>query len=428
LAKLDVFVAPKPWLGFSKAMSWVNRVFMLHGVPLLRDVPLLRRIPGIRGLTDIRTIIVDPNEIAQLKALCDSKAAVFILPNHPEFFTDWMMDKEIISRCCPNAASWATNGVVNGMGNVIQKFWLWNNLIAQIPGDSTSAKKYSIDWALKGNGVLLHPEGAVGWHSNYVAPLMSGAADMALEAKRLAPHGPAFLVPVVWKLEFIEDATSRLSKECSYVEKKLRISNASHGNPAERVYAIYNELLDRELLVLETNNTADMPALEKRRCLEHVIKTILSQYLGAEISSTNVSEIAKQVRRKARNEPMENNAIARQAQHLAQRLQLIARLGDFAGHTATTTHEEVAEHVKRLRNDWCKGTLRDTVNAYLPQPAARRIAHLRILEQIEVKSGVDPQATMAKVRTALQDALDLINEKLETKSSRKDWVNPFFSK
>ena len=30
--------------------------------------------------------------------------------------------------------------------------------------------------------MLLHPEGGVGWHSNFVAPLMPGAVEMALEA------------------------------------------------------------------------------------------------------------------------------------------------------------------------------------------------------------------------------------------------------
>ena len=72
--------------------------------------------------------------------------------------------------------------MVNGLGKLVQKFWLANNLIAQIPGNSEPAREHSVDWALKGNVVLLHPEGAVGWHGNYVAPLMPGAVEMALEA------------------------------------------------------------------------------------------------------------------------------------------------------------------------------------------------------------------------------------------------------
>ena len=33
MPKLDVFVPPQPWPAFSKSMSWVNRVLMLHGFP-----------------------------------------------------------------------------------------------------------------------------------------------------------------------------------------------------------------------------------------------------------------------------------------------------------------------------------------------------------------------------------------------------------
>jgi hypothetical protein len=426
MAKIDVFVPPRPWPAVSKLLSVVNRVVMLHGIPLLRDIPLLRRIPGIRGLTDIRRINVEPSEIAKLKSLCESGAATFIVPNHPEFFTDWMIDKEIIARCCPNAASWATNGVVNGMGNAMQKFWLWNNLIAQIPGDSAAAKNHSIDWALNGNTVLLHPEGYVGWHSNYVAGLMQGAADMALEAKRRAPDKKAFLVPVVWKLEFTEDASAGIAAECRFVEKKLKIDTTGQGNPAERVYAIYDQLLDRELKALGLNVAPKMHALEKRRSIELVSKITLGEYLGTDASALDVAELVKQVRKKVRNEPVAGNAMAGHNLKLADRLQRIARLGDFAGKNAKITQEEIAEHLKRLRNDWCKGTLRDTINAYLPQPVARRTAHLRILEAVEVEAHDDARATMANVRESLQQALDEINLRIGEKSGWPALNNPFF--
>jgi hypothetical protein len=426
MAKLDVFVPPQSWPAFSKAMSWVNRIVMLHGIPILRDIPVLKRIPGIRGLTDIRTINVNPDEVLRLKTLCESGAATFIVPNHPEFFTDWMIDKEIIARCCPNAASWATNGVVNGMGNAMQKFWLWNNLIAQIPGDSSLAKTHSIQWALKGQGVLLHPEGSVGWHSNYVAPLMSGAADMALEAKRLAPEKPVYLVPVVWKLEFVEDATAALARECSYVESKLSMTNASHLNPAARVYAIYDALMLRDLDLVSLKVSAEMPALKKRRVLEQAFVGLLTHYLGKDGSNIDIIDLIKQVRKKVRTEPQVDNAQAINPSKLCDRLQRVIRLGDFAGKSASITQEEVAEHLKRLRNDWCKGSFKDTLNAYLPQPAARRTAHLRILEPVEVKPNDDAKHVMATLRSSMQDVLGEINTQIDVKGSQKVLGNPFF--
>ena len=37
-----------------------------------------------------------------------------------------------------------------------------------------------------------------------------------------------------------------------------------------------------------------------------------------------------------------------------------------------STQEGLAEHIKRIRNDYCKGTLRDTLNRFVPQPAGPR--------------------------------------------------------
>ncbi len=135
-------------------MTVVNRVVMLKG------------FAGLRGVSDVPTIDFPQAEQSRLAAVCGPSMATFVTPNHPEFFTDWMLDKEISARVCPRAAFWATNGVVNGLGLAAQKFWLANNLIAQIPGNSEPAREHSVAWALKGHVVLLHPEGAVGWHAD----------------------------------------------------------------------------------------------------------------------------------------------------------------------------------------------------------------------------------------------------------------------
>ena len=408
-----------------RVMSWVNRVLMLHGIPLLRDIPLLRRIPGIRGLTDIRRIIVDPAEIDALKQVCDSKNIVFILPNHPEFFTDWMLDKDIISRCAPMTACWATNGIVNGTGNLGQKFWLWNNLIAQIPGNSTDGKAYSVEWALKGYPVLLHPEGAVGWHSNYVAPLMSGAGEMALEAKFKAPQKSAFLLPIIWKLQFTEDATTGLAKECNYIERKLKIEGS--GNPAERALHIYDVLADREAAKLGLTMAAGLSLSKKLDVCETAACVQLGVYLGKDGADSDPSETIKLVKRKVRGEGKTPSEAGRAASKLADRLTKMRRLGDFAIKNPTITQEEVAEHLKRIRNDLCVGTLRDVINAYLPQPVARRVAHIRILPPVEVTGSETAADLMNAVRIALQNALDTVNNEIGKTSTATSWPNPFYT-
>ncbi|TIR77695.1 MAG: hypothetical protein E5X15_15585, partial [Mesorhizobium sp.] len=247
MGRIDVFVAPRPNPALIKVMTIVNRIVMLRGVPGFRDLLPFNRLAGLRGVANIRHIDFPVADQQKLHACCGEGQATFITPNHPEFFTDWMIDKEIVSRVSPLAASWATHGVVNGLGRLMQKFWLANNLIAQIPGNSEAAKAHSVDWALKGHGVLLHPEGSVGWHGNHVAPLLPGAVEMGLAAlKRGRETNKDFKVwvaPVVWKLAFIGNVERPLARECAYVEKKLKMESVAAGSLPERVYSIYSGLL-----------------------------------------------------------------------------------------------------------------------------------------------------------------------------------------
>ena len=428
MPKLDVFVAPKPWPAFSKSMSWVNRLLMLHGFPVLRDIPGLRRIPGIRGLSDVRKIHVNATEIDKLKAVCGDGGATFLLPNHPEFFTDWMLDKEIITRSAPEAASWATNGVVNGMGGAMQKFWLWNNLVAQIPGNSQPARDFSVDWALKGKCVLLHPEGMVGWHSDFVAPLMPGAATVALDAKAKAPDKPVRLVPMVWKLAFVEDPTAGLMSECAYVERRLKLDGVTGTNPVDRTHSIFHRLYDREAVSAGADGWSyDAPLKMKRDRLAAKLASILEGWLGDGETGRDAAVVAQLVKRSAREADRKDMPETRTASKQAEKLSLVLRLGDFAFENAEITAEQLAEHLKRLRNDWCKGSLRDTMNKFVPQPVARRHAHIRILEPVEVHKGDDPAHLMGLVRHAMQSALDDINAELAAQPGRVVWPSPFHS-
>ena len=115
-SRLNTFVTPKPHVGLIRALIPFNRLVNLKGIPLLRDIPYLNRLPIIRGLCDIREIDLDDASKALLAYAMNGKTASFITPNHPEFFTDWMLDKEIASRFYPLTANWATHRIVNGMG------------------------------------------------------------------------------------------------------------------------------------------------------------------------------------------------------------------------------------------------------------------------------------------------------------------------
>jgi hypothetical protein len=429
LSRLDTFVAPVPSVPLIKAMTVVNRVLMLRGVLGFRDIPPFNRIAGLRGIANVRHIDFPEGDRARLAAVCGQGKATFITPNHPEFFTDWMIDKEIASHVCPLAAFWATNGVVNGLGKAAQKFWLANNLIAQIPGNSQAAREHSVDWALKGHSVLLHPEGSVGWHGDFVAPLMPGAAEMALEAfQRSREAGrelEVWIAPIVWKLVFTRDVEADLMKECAYVERSLKIEPASRSIALpDRVYRIYETLLSRD----EEKNGVEAdgaPFAERQEALLSVMHDRLCELLPEAVPS-NRDEKMRSARRFVRENSSADPELRRQVKSLSETVTRVQRIGDFAFADEMVTQEGIAEHIKRIRNDCCKGTMRDTLNRFLPQPAGPRRAYIRAPEPLAMHQFEGTRAdAMAEIRRRMQAALDEINDGLRASGSLRFYPNPF---
>ncbi len=108
------------------------------------------------------------------------------------------------------------------------------------------------------------------------------------------------------------------------------------------------------------------------------------------------------------------------------RLALNLRLGDFAFARATVTQQELAEHIKRIRNDYCKGTMRDTLNRYVPRPAGPRTAIIRVPEPLAVHDfGGTVEEALGLLRGRMQAALDGINEVLSGDGRLRAYPNPF---
>jgi len=430
LGRLDEFVAPRPNFALIGAMTAVNRTFMLKGIVGLRDLPPLNRIAGLRGISNIRSIDFPEADQQRLAKACAPDNVTFLAPNHPEFFTDWMVDKEISARICPKAAFWATNSVVNGLGKLPQKFWLANNLIAQIPGNSEPAREHSITWALQGHGVLLHPEGGVGWHGDYVAPLMSGAAEMALEAldrvRKAKSARQVLIAPIVWKLVFQRDVENDLLRECAYVERRLDVAATAGATLPQRVFHIYATLLSRDEAAMGLSVHPGMPFKMRHRALALALQTALIELAAIDGPPNAPADILRRARRRMRQLAGVDSDVSKRLKILSDMLALNLRLGDFAFEGETVTQEALAEHLKRIRNDYCKGTLRDTLNRFVPQPAGPRTAHIRVPEPLDVAS-FDGTADemMAEIRTRMQTALDDLNRGLRAQGNFRSYPNPF---
>lgn len=446
--RLETFRAPKPSPWLIKALAPVNRVLCLGGTPLLRDVPGIRHVPFMRGLADIRRIDLPKEDADQLRATVRPETAAFITPNHPEFFTDWMLDKEILDRVAPMSACWATHTVVNGLGGLAQSFWLKNNLIAQIPGAAgAEGRAHSVKWAVQGHGVLLHPEGQVGWHADWIGPLFPGAVEMAAEAGRelaaLGGQKAAFVVPLVWKLKFQNDAASGLAWELDYVERRLGLERRDRStSAAQRLYAIYDALLARDEAVwIGTASTGSYGQRQLR--LLGLMTGVLAEKLranGAEgpLDPADQSQVLRTADRWLRSVSPEHG-YRDEIRRLARDIRRILRFRPSLYPQPDLTQEQIAECIKRVRTDYCEGTLRDTASRFVPRPVAPRTAYVRVPEPINVSALLKGRATLdraeidataAELRVRLQAAIDAINGEIAGRGASAGGFirepNPFF--
>lgn len=434
---LRKFVEPRPVEWVIALTEPLVRIFVLQGVPILRAVPLLNKIPVIAGVAKVREIDIREADIARLKSVHGKAKAVVYGPNHPEYFTDWMLDKYLISKVSRQVACWGSHFNVNGMGRLMQKFWLANNLIAQIPGNSKAAIDHSIKSAREGKGVWLHPEGGVGWHANHIAPIFPGALIIASRALQQAKSDgqeiKAYVAPIVWKLVFIQDVSGALHRECGYVERKLGICKpGTRMNLADRVFRIYNTLMQRDLERWQISpDSADKSgSYRKRRGV--LVKALEDRLVAITKDATKRGEFGGLLRNARRWLRYNRNDIkTAEVKELADCLAKHQALGEFSFASAMITQEEIAEHIKRLRRDYCAGSWRDALNNHvLPLPAGLRRVYIRVPEPLlindlseqELADGCDI------LRKYLQDGLDELIEEISKTHSFIEYPNPFYDR
>jgi hypothetical protein len=230
----------------------------------------------------------------------------------------------------------------------------------------------------------------------------------------------SFVAPIVWKLSFLGDVSAGLARECAYAEKRLKIATPVGASPAQRVFLLYSSLLRRDEMALGLTGGESAPFRERLSLTAATVKSKIAELLGVEPDAD--ADWQKLARRRLRD--MEKgSADARQLKHLSETLFRTSRVGEFAFQNAEISQEEVAEHIKRIRNDYCSGTFRDTFNAFVPQPAGPRRAILRAAEPLAMHEwrGTAEEA-MHEARRRMQAALDGINASLSPRMEK----NPFW--
>lgn len=427
---LRTFVEPKPVRWVIALTGPLVRIFMLQGVPFLRAVPVLNRFALIAGVAKVREIDMSQADIDKLKAVHGRGKAVVYAPNHPEFFTDWMIDRYLTARFSYKVASLASYMGVNGMGWLMQKFWLANNLIAQIPGNSKAAIDFSVKTVLAGNGIVFHPEGGVGWHANHIGPIYPGVFFVASRAlQRARSQGldiKVYVQPIVWKMVFIEDVTVGLNSECAYVERKLDISRpVEKVNPAARVFHVFDTLLRRDERRWGLNS-ASSGYQARRSALIGLLENRLGELMDEVSRTGEFGGVLRNARRWLRlNRTVEHS---NEVKEIVQCLARHQALGDFVFENRMTTQEEVAEHIKRLRRDYCTGSWRDTLNNHVaPVPVGLRRVYIRVPEPLCLNLMTKRQRADGSeiLRKCLQAELDDLIAEISRTHRFVRYRNPF---
>jgi len=394
---------PRPSPVLIHALGAVNRVLVLPWI--------------------VRIAAVDfPREDAERVRSCVRRRPTFLAPHHPEFMTDWLLDKEISRRVSPLMAHWASYEVVN-IDPIAQWVWLRNNLIANAPGGS--GKEYSVRWARAGHGVLLHPEGEPSWHGNQVGPLVPGVIDMAWEAAR-ASGTEAIVQPLVWKLHFRGDVSQPLHRAITHVERMLALPSREDLPLEQRFASLQRAVLERSLArhgAGRTVSNEEFFSVQENHA-ERLVGELESRY------GTTEGERPKRIH--ALRRAILASADKERARADRRILAEIERLGHFTREHyggSTLTQEQIAESVSQIRLALAGKGVREALFGVLPVAAAPRVARIRAPEPLEVHAeDASPRPELLhRLRTRLQEGLDQLLAELEPEIGRHRRPHPFAS-
>jgi hypothetical protein len=390
---------PAPWL--------------VHGLGALNRFALL---PALLRVTRFDLPAADEQ---RLRAAVNPDTAAFLGPNHPEFLTDWLVDKELSRRVSPLMAHWAAHEIVNA-SPAARAFWLANNLVANVPGGG--GKAYSVDWALRGHGVLLHPEGMATWQGERVAPLLPGLVDMAwdaaMRARAAGGERPVWLVPVAWRFAFRGDARRALARDMARLERGLALPRGDRLDPPERFAALMRRLLTHqcERLGLEAPDERESYFSAQARAIAGHLRRLAERY--GELES-DLSRALYQLRRALRERAARAPGVVSKDRARVAELQRLSGFDPALYDRAQLAPERVAEVLKRTRTSLLTRGLANALHNTVPVSVGSRTVHVRVAEPIAVRAdtGVSDEAAaraalLADHRARLQSLLDQLGDEL----------------
>ena len=406
MAKDNQFSYPTPNPLVMRLCGVISEWLLLRGVPGLRELPLLRDLPGFGGYFKISRIVLSDEDQQIIREATNPKNAFFIGPNHPEYTTDWLIDKYISDRYAPQISCWANASIISGP---LKPFWLANNIIANNGGEA--AKEYSIQCALAGKGTLLHPEGTVRWRGDKVFEPLPGIIDMSLEAaRRLKEQGSdraVYVLPLVWKVFYDQDISAALNKELARLEARLNLPNSAGASAGERYRKLQQNLLWQQMD--RFGYSADYPEAigpEQARSFFHsLLQELIAKYAieqREEIHHRTIHRIYRAVREKP-----DSLDLAK-----VEELQRLASYSPETFEKGFFYQDEVAEGLQFVRQIFlAKGY--DSLRSFLPKPFGWRTLVIRAVQPLNISQALHESAIDSSLPARLLQQLhQSMNSKL----------------
>ena len=391
------FIPPKPNQVVMRLSGTLNEWGLLFGVPFLRKVPILRQIPPFGGYFKVNRIEINKDDEATLRSVTNPSHAFFFGPNHPEFTTDWLIDKYISVRFAPRMSSWAASSIIRGP---LSRFWSANNLIGNDGGEA--AKEYSVQCALNGDGTLLHPEGTVRWRSDKIFDLLPGIVDMAIDAAQKCQdreiEKKVFIVPLVWKIVYDEDVRSALGRAISRLEKILNLPGTESLSLGKRYVTLHQNLLLQQMKKFSSESGDNPPRLDDaQRFFDSLFEELSLKY---EVSGpkAEIHKLLHRLYKKAKELKNRRDADA------VIELQRLAAYSRDTFEKKFFYQEEIAEGLQFIRQIFLTGGY-DSVRSMLPKPFGWRTVHLRVPPPLEISLLLRASQDRSELRASLLEEL-----------------------
>lgn len=443
-----VFKAPHPNQRVMAITGIVNRSLIFFGVPFVRKIPLiwnlpvLRDVPGLGSTAKVNEFDFPESEVKKIKQYANSETCTFFGPNHPEFWTDWALDKIFSEQVLPTMSHWAFYKTVNA-NKIMQKFWLANNLIATAPIGKKAAMDHAVNWAKSGRGNLLHPAGAVGWTGSRIQDLRPGIIDMSIRASlELIEEGssrPVYAIPgPISHYYFIEDVSWALKREMRSIEKKLRLPNGGSLDTADRFAALQVHILKQRLEKFDSPHAKReiTPAnffQVQEEAQEELLSRLAEKYGEREGSfglKLHLYEVAVK------------EARSKEDLKIVNEVRRLNRFKSEVYQTEALTQEQIAETLKCLKYDLVNFTFMDKLRNMMPVAVGWRNCTVRAGEVLDVRSRLEERfpnpntisdaekkefsaALLTQFRDRMQSTLDELVASAKPTTSQWAKRNPF---